>query len=148
MNGKGTLKLKAPLLINGAELTELHYDFDRLTAADMIEADRQRQDDAGRPALAPVIDRATQLILFALACEKAGGSFTHEDMPRMSYRDAVRAANLARDFTSAEDDGEDGETAGEQGGPAGATPAPPVALPTHPACADGVVPTSRRRSES
>jgi len=132
MDSKGTLKLKAPLLVNGVELCELNYDFDKLTAADMIEADKQRYDDTGRPALAPIIDRATQLNLFALAVEKTGSAFTHEDMPRLSYRDAVRAANLARDFTSAEDgDGEEGEE---------------LDNPSSEASEDGAVPISRKRS--
>ena len=132
------LKLRKPLLVNGVELTEIPYDFEKLGVEDIIEADKHRQDDTGVPSIIPTIDRATQFELFARAVEKVRPDIDRADLKRMGYKDAVAAMVLVRDFTNAGDDDPEAEEPEES--------AKGVVLPLNAGSVAGAGKTSRKQS--
>ncbi len=90
-------KLNKPIDINGAQVTELKYDFEEMTAKDKLEAGK-RMKNAGCQVSVDSLDPDYHVYLFAAAVHKADPSIDYPDVLRMSARDAVRAGELAQRF--------------------------------------------------
>ena len=88
-----TLKLKKPVMIDGAEKTEINYDFDNLTGEDIQRATKELQQ-AGIMVVGLDLDSNYHAALFA---QSAGLSFA--DMARFSVKDYTKAVTLARNFS-------------------------------------------------
>lgn len=92
-----THKLKKPIMINGAEVKEIPYNFEDMTARDKTEASKLFKR-AGNMAGVQELDSDYHLYLFAAAVQKADPQIEIEDVLRMSAKDSVKAEALARDF--------------------------------------------------
>lgn len=92
-------KLSRPLMVDGEELNEIPYDFERMTARDKLMVTVEMAA-AGLPqSTVEDVDPAYQLILFAKAVEVAsGGKIAVPDVLRISAKDAQRGSSLARSF--------------------------------------------------
>lgn len=107
--GEGVLKLRKPFLLDGVEVRELPYDFDALTAKDIIEVDKERGKNGGNQVYVDIVDPASQLGIFARAVEKKLPTCTLNDLLRLKGRDAKAAMVLGRRFfTETYGDGEEG----------------------------------------
>lgn len=91
------LKLKKPIMVNGAEFKELPYDFDNLTARDKINAGKKFKS-AGFTGSLQELDPDYHLFIFAEAVSKADSSISEQDVMRMSMQDAVQASSLVRNY--------------------------------------------------
>lgn len=93
------LKLSRPLMVDGEELQELPYDFDKMTARDKLMVSTEMAA-AGLPqTTVEDVDPAYQLVLFAKAVEVAsGGKIAVPDVLRISAKDAQRGGSLVRGF--------------------------------------------------
>ena len=87
--------LKKPVLYNGEEISELSFDFDKLTGADALNIEEQLAS-RGKTAYAGAINDANYLILMAAkACTKPVGM---DFFNRVSIVDFERIKNRARFF--------------------------------------------------
>ncbi len=87
--------LKKPILYNGEEVSELSFDFDKLTGADALNIAEQI-DSCGKTMYAAAINDAHYLILMAAkACTKPLGA---DFFNRISIVDFERIKNRARFF--------------------------------------------------
>ena len=93
------LKLSRPLMVDGEELQELPYNFEKMTARDKLMVTVEMAA-AGLPqTTVEDVDPAYQLILFAKAVEVAsGGKIAVPDVLRISAKDAQQGGTLARSF--------------------------------------------------
>lgn len=94
----GTLKLKAPIMNEGIEITELEYDFTRITGNDYVDA-----MDSDKNAINVFVTTNRQdLMLFAIAAEKCCREKYKIDrqdiMSRIGIADARAAAQTAQVF--------------------------------------------------
>lgn len=98
-NQENVFELSRPLMVDGEELQELPYDFDKMTARDKLMVTVEMAA-AGLPqSTVEDVDPAYQLILFAKAVEVAsGGKIAVSDVLRISAKDAQRGSSLARSF--------------------------------------------------
>ena len=94
----GTLKLRAPIMINGALCSEIPYDFEALTVTDMLDVDRARSAEGRAQPVLPKFEGYTQFMLFCAAVAKRNANIAPEDLRRLSARDGMAAQELARDF--------------------------------------------------
>lgn len=90
-------KLSKPIMINGAEVKELPYDFENMTARDKLNASKKMKT-AGIPNNVESIDGDYHMYLFAEAVCKADSSIDTADILRMSAKDAGKAGGLAWNF--------------------------------------------------
>lgn len=104
---KGALRLRKPYTIDGKVMEELPYDFEALTAQDIIEADKDRAGKSSALIVVHQFDATAQLCVFAKAVEKVAPNIALEDIMRMGGRDAQAAMTLGRRFFTV--DSEDGE---------------------------------------
>lgn len=87
--------LKKPVLYNGEEVSELSFDFDKLTGADALNIEEQLAS-RGKTVYAGAINDANYLILMAAkACTKPLGA---DFFNRISIVDFERIKNRARFF--------------------------------------------------
>lgn len=94
----GLLKLRKPIMFDGAAVNELTYDFSALTVKDMLEVDKQFGRINGNLTAAPALNDTYQLLVFTAAVQQAHPGFELEDTKRMGMRDGREAAGLALSF--------------------------------------------------
>lgn len=88
-------RLKKPVMYNGSEITELSFDFEKLTGADALNIEEQLAAK-GKPPYAGAINDANYLILMAArACTTPVGA---DFFNRVSIVDFERIKNRARFF--------------------------------------------------
>ncbi|MGI1659608.1 MAG: phage tail assembly protein [Desulfitobacterium sp.] len=93
-----TLKLSKPIMINGAEVKELPYDFDSLTGRDKLNAGRKMKADGIPISNIEELDTDYHLYLFAEAVCKADSSIDTTDVMRIGAKESRKGAALARNF--------------------------------------------------
>lgn len=86
------LQLKKPIKINGEEVTEIEYDLDAITGADVQQVTQEMQK-LNMVIAVPELDTNYHAMLFA----KASG-IDYTDMQRMSLKDYTTATGVVRDF--------------------------------------------------
>ena len=91
------LILTKPILINGAEVKEISYDFDEFTAKDKINAGKRYKKDGGMISVQE-LDSDYHLYIFAEAAAKVDNSIDISDIFRMNAKDGAKAESLVRDF--------------------------------------------------
>lgn len=97
MISKGTLELAAPIRARSEDITELHYDFNKLTGWEYAEA--MDSDPAARNVF--VVTKKQALCLFAAAAAKATPDVDATDIKeRIGIADAQRAVQVATLFLS------------------------------------------------
>lgn len=87
-----TLKLKKPVMIDGAEVTEIKYDLESLTGND-LEVALQDMKKKGIQVGAIEIDPSYHMALFAHAA-----GIAYEDVKRMGAKDCKNAIAVVRSF--------------------------------------------------
>lgn len=87
-----TLKLKKPVKIDGAEVTEIKYDLEHLTGND-LEVALQDMKKKGIQVGAIEIDPSYHMALFAHAA-----GIAYEDVKRMGAKDCKNAIAVVRSF--------------------------------------------------
>lgn len=93
---KGKLKLESPILASGKEVSELEYDFGKLTGWDFANA---VDGAASAKSSAFRLTQRQALMLFAAAAEKCNDGVDAEDIKRrMSIDDAIKATQIAALF--------------------------------------------------
>lgn len=93
------LKLKKPLMVNGEEVTEIPYDFERMTVGNKLMVTKNMTDAGYTMTQVEEFDPVYHLFLFAKAVEVATeGQIVTTDVLRMSARDGKEAGALARSF--------------------------------------------------
>ena len=101
---KGTLELAAPIRARSKDVTELHYDFTRLTGWEYAEA--MDSDPAARNVF--IVTKKQAICLFAAATAKVTPDVDAKDIKeRIGLADAQRAVQVATLFltTSAREAG-------------------------------------------
>lgn len=99
---EGVYKLKKPLMVNGEEKTELHYDFDAITAKDIMQVSRDLKSK-GVVVMMAQFDDENLINLFAKAVAKVDNSVTLNDLMRLSAKDTFKIVALTRSFFYKED---------------------------------------------
>ncbi len=95
---KGTFKLSTPLRAGGKDVTELEYDFTKLTGWELVEA---MDTDAGAKSVFKITQKQA-LCLFATAAGKMTDGVDATDIKdRIGAVDAMRAVQLATVFLTA-----------------------------------------------
>lgn len=87
-----TLKLKKPVKIDGAEVTEIKYDLEHLTGND-LEVALQDMKKNGIQVGAIELDPSYHMALFAQAA-----GIAYEDVKRMGAKDCKNAIAVVRSF--------------------------------------------------
>ena len=104
MIAKGALELAVPIRARSQDITTLHYDFDKLTGWEYVEA--MDADPGARSVF--TVSKKQALCLFAAAAAKATPDVDAKDIKeRISLPDAQRAVQVATLFliTSAREAG-------------------------------------------
>lgn len=92
---RGTLKLKRPIRAQSEDLTELHYDFSKLTGWEYVEA----MDEGGTTRNVFEVSQKQALCLFAAAAGKATNGVDAVDIrTRIGMEDSLRAVQIAMVF--------------------------------------------------
>lgn len=92
---RGTLKLKQPIRAQSTDLTELRFDFSKLTGWEYVEA----MDEGGVTRNVFEITQRQALCLFAAAAGKATDGVDAVDVrTRIGMEDALRAVQTAMVF--------------------------------------------------
>lgn len=92
---RGTLKLKQPIRAQSEDLTELHYDFSKLTGWEYVEA----MDEGGTTRNVFEVSQKQALCLFAAAAGKATNGVDAVDIrTRIGMEDTLRAVQIAMVF--------------------------------------------------
>ena len=94
----GTLKLRTPIMINGALCSEIPYNFEALTVTDMLDVDRARSAEGRAQPVLPKFEGYTQFMLFCAAVAKRNAHIAPEDLRRLSARDGMAAQELGAGF--------------------------------------------------
>lgn len=96
--GKGRLRLETPILAGDKEITELSYDFTKLTGMEYIDA---MDSDTSAQQIFRITYRQA-LALFAKAASKETPALDMQDiLSRIGVTDTVKAVQLATLFFSA-----------------------------------------------
>ena len=111
IENKGVLKLSRPLEVNGSYMHEIPYDFDAMTAEDIITLDKGRLALGLSVTVSQELDPYSQFALFVRAAIRADNALDEMDLKRLSARDALKAQRLGRDFFLADETAEDSEDA-------------------------------------
>ena len=99
MEERNILVLKKPLKVDGEELKELPYDFESMTAGNMLRATRDMVAAGFPRASLQEFDADFHLFLFAKAVEIATKEkVSVPDVMRLSAADAIKGGTLARNF--------------------------------------------------
>jgi len=101
------LKLKNPIMIDGTEVKEIKYDFENLTAKDMIEAEKMMLGNGQISMTLEEMNYSWHMYLFASTAAKENTGSSINDYFRMKGIDAVKARALARNFLIAAEDFEE-----------------------------------------
>ena len=110
MISKGTLELATPIRARSKDITELHYDFGKLSGWEYVEA--MDSDPTARNVF--VVTKKQALCLFAAAAAKATADIDAKDIKeRIGLADAQRAAQVATLFLTTSARGAGKNTYGE-----------------------------------
>lgn len=101
------LKLKKPIMVDGAQVTEVKYDFDNLTQKDISEAEKRMVTSGHVVTQVEEMNYTWHAYLFAAAAAKANPNTDVSDYMRLEGADALRARLLARNFILAAEAGEE-----------------------------------------
>lgn len=106
------LKLKHPIKIAGKPVKELSYNFDELTAHDLMRAyDRAHEDDGMSIVIAAEMDMKYQFACAVAAVIKANADYDIADIYRVQGTDVMAVTRLGRDFLySGAEDGQEEES--------------------------------------
>ncbi len=91
-------KLTKPIMVNGAEVSELPYDFENMSAKDKLNAGKEMKMAGYPPSNAEELDSDYHFFLFAKAVTKADPNIDSTDILRISAKDSREAGKLARHF--------------------------------------------------
>lgn len=95
----GTLPLTKKIHVDGKEVDNLQYDFEAMTAQDLIDTNKEMQRLGITTSTLEELDPTYHLCLFAKAAQKASsGKVVLEDVLRLSAKDAKKAGENARRF--------------------------------------------------
>lgn len=124
----GTITLTKPVLINGAQVTEMNYDADEIDAELYAQAESHKMKASGSKggnlAGAVELDYSLHLYLGFAAVIAVNPSYTFEDMERIKGKSLREFSKIGRGFFigsgSSEDDSSDeqSETTPEPSTPA------------------------------
>jgi hypothetical protein len=93
-----TFALRKPIMVNGAEVKEIKYDFDNLTAQDKMNAGKAYKK-AGNVISVQELDSDYHLFIFAEAVAKVNQDIDQKEIVLLlSAKDSARAEKLVRDF--------------------------------------------------
>lgn len=96
---ENVLVLKKPLMVDGEEMKELPYDFEGMTAGNVLSVTRSMAAAGFSRTTVQEYDSDYHFFLFAKAVEIATKEkVSTPDVMRLSAADAVRGGALARDF--------------------------------------------------
>lgn len=113
---KETLKLKNPIKINGADVAELTYDTNEITAQLFAEAESRRKVAAGSSSARTIVpaaefDFGLHLYLGFASVIAVNPQYDFNDLERLHGRDVVEVMNIGRNFMllseSSEENGSD-----------------------------------------
>lgn len=96
-----TLKLKNPIMINGAEVSEMTYDSNEIDGLLFATAEAKKKAAVGMKdslAAAPEFDVALHLYLGFAAIIALNTKYAFEDLARIKGSDTVEVMNIGRNF--------------------------------------------------
>lgn len=97
------ITLKKPLIVNGAEKTELTYDIEEISPTLFAQADALKKQAAGQKSVAvtPAVefDFALHIYLGFAAIIAVNSEITFEDLDRMKGFDLMAVNAIGRNFT-------------------------------------------------
>ncbi len=99
--GAGVLTLKKTVLIDGEEVKEIKYDFDKLTGADIEEVFKESTRSGYMVSASYELDPVIGGRMFAKAAD-----LDFMDIKRLRIPDYTKAAGLARSFFILDSDGD------------------------------------------
>lgn len=99
---QGVFKLRKPLMINGSPIAEIPYDFEAITAKDIMAVSRDLKSK-GVVVMMAQFDDENLLSLFAKAVSKCDNSIILNDLMRLSAKDTFKITALVRRFFYKED---------------------------------------------
>ena len=96
------LKLKNPIMVNNAQVTELTYDSNEITAALYTEADTKRRISAGTRNVSIVpaaeFDFSLHPWIGMAAVIAVNPGYSFEDLERVKGADMLELSKIGRDF--------------------------------------------------
>ena len=99
---KNTLKLKNPIMVNNAQVAEVAYDADEITALLFAEAEARRKTAAGSKNVvitpAAEFDFGLHLYLGFAAILAVNPALDFSDVERIHGADLVKVMQIGRDF--------------------------------------------------
>ncbi|MEG0693350.1 MAG: hypothetical protein RR444_09760 [Oscillospiraceae bacterium] len=95
-------QLEKPIKINGEVRTELKYDFNAITAKDIMQVSRDLKSK-GVVVMMAQFDDENLINLFAKAVGKADSSVTLNDLMRLGAKDTFKITAITRSFFYRED---------------------------------------------
>lgn len=109
----GTIALRTPIMVDGAERSEFPYDLNKVTTAQFMAAEARSKRTAMRVATAET-DYSFHLQLGFQAAIAADPTLAVEDLERVSGRDVKKFMDLGRFFTNVSDEQDPGTSDGPQ----------------------------------
>lgn len=100
ITGLGVLTLRKSILIDGKEVNEIEYDFDKLTGRDIEEVFKESTRSGYMVSASYELDPVIGGRMFAKASD-----LDFLDISRLKLKDYTEAANIARAFFIEDSDG-------------------------------------------
>lgn len=101
------LVLKKSIMINGAEVKEIKYDFENMTLKDMCEAEKRMTGNGQVSTTLEEMNYSWHSYVFAAAAVKSNPGTDISDYMRLEGTDALKAKRMARNFILTVEDGEE-----------------------------------------
>lgn len=121
MENTGSIKLKNPIMVAGSEVSELTYDFDKVTSDMFMEADVLAAAKATKmsqyTAVSPELDTSFHLQLGIQAVIAANPTWDVTDVSRIHGLDVYRVMKIGQGFMTAaveEEDAKGSDAAAEK----------------------------------
>lgn len=95
LNGVFTYELKKPVIYNGENITELSFDFERLTGGDSLKIEDELQA-LGKTAVVPALNSEYLIRMAAMACTKKG--IGADLFPILGIADFTKITSKAKNF--------------------------------------------------
>lgn len=100
---KKTLKLKNPIKINGADVSEMSYDTNEITTSLFAEAESRRKVAAGSSSARTIVpaaefDFGLHLYLGLAAIVAVNPQYDFSDLERLHGQDIVEVMDIGRNF--------------------------------------------------
>lgn len=93
--GKGTLTLDTPIKAGDKDVTELHYDFSKLTGWEYADA---MDKDSGGSNIFRITNKQAMLLFAATAGKETDGIDATDIRERIGVADSIKAVQLATVF--------------------------------------------------